>query len=257
MSFDLALVTGASSGIGYAMSKRLDQEGIAQIVVGRNGDALEELAASCTVPVTPLVADLSTEEGVSLVSQVIRNRAPDLLINNAGMGLYGEITDLSVASQKELLRLNSESVMVLTVEAVHTLQQEKRKGCILNISSAAAYLPFPCFAAYAASKAFVNSFTESVAAELVGSGIDVLLACPGQVDTAFRERAAQGADSGKGKGLAMTVEFAVATLWQQIQTRRQVSIFGPSYRLAIWVCRNLLPKSLVARILKKSIKQRI
>lgn len=257
MPFQTALVTGASSGIGEALCRLLDKQGIALVMVGRREDRMQEIADTLSGDAHIVVADLATDDGIRAVSEVVDERVPDLVINNAGLGLYGQVCEIDLDKQRQLLRVNADAVMALSMAAGRALLRQKKRGCILNISSVAAYQLFPSFAVYAASKAFVNVFTESLAEELRGDGIDVLLACPGQVDTRFRNRAAQEEDKGKAPGYVMTAEYAAQRLWRQIQAKQSVLLFDWRYRLGAFFTRYVLPRRLVAWFLRRNIENRI
>lgn len=254
--FRLALVTGATSGIGRAFCKILEKHSIPFIAVGRNEEQLETLKYETATPVTLLQADLATTEGLAKVLEVIQDRVPDLVVNNAGAGLYGAACDLSIKEQLAVVRLNCEAPLAITLEAGKTLQRLKRKGCVLNISSAVAFFDSPYFATYGASKIFLNRFSESVALEWEGSGVDLLIACPGQVDTNFQQRASAGSPRGRAAAYAMTAEFAAEELWRQIETRKRMHIFDWRYRLARFLT-HFFPQRLLASYLARRIKERL
>lgn len=254
--FNLALVTGATSGIGRAFCKILEKHSIPFIAVGRNGRQLEALQSAMAVPVTILQADLSTSEGLAKVLEIVRERIPDLVVNNAGLGLYGTACERTLEEQLALVRLNSEAPLAITIEAGKALQSAKRKGCILNVSSAVAFFTSPYFATYAASKSFVNHFSKSFALEWEGSGVDLLVACPGQVDTQFQQRASGGSPMGYAASYAMTPEFAAAELWQQIESRQLLHTFDWRYRLARLLT-YLVPQRFLAAYLARRIKERL
>src|SRR5687768_9770759 len=187
--FTLALVTGSSSGIGESVSRLLADKGINLIIHGRKQEKLEEIAKELRqkVQVTIVNADLRYPEGRKTVVDCIHNLKPDLVVNNAGGGLYGEALSHETSSSVNLLELDGVAVLELSLEAARTLVSEGKKGVIINISSAAAFLIFPWFAVYSACKAFVVQFSESFDEEMKPYGIRVLTSCPGVVSTKFRE----------------------------------------------------------------------
>src|SRR6185295_4950732 len=181
------LITGASSGIGAALARLLSAKGLSLIVTGRNEEALQQLKSSLSTPVDIVVADLSQKAGVERVLQVVTDQAPHLVINNAGLGFYGEAT-LQEANQ--VIDVNVRALVSITIEATKVLRQKNIPGIICNVSSVVAFQPTPYMSVYAASKAFVTSFSEAEDMVLKQYGIRVLSSCPGAVETDFVRRAA-------------------------------------------------------------------
>ena len=193
----LALVTGASAGIGRAYAERLARDGWNLVVTGRRAERLEELAQRLHVDfgtdVEPIAADLSTPEGREVVDALCRDRELELLVNNAGVAHYKQLLDLPVEELRELLDVN---VLALTNQA-HTAAHgmvERGKGAIVNFASLlgfsdAAALPFfPKRVIYASTKAYVIMFSRLLAEELEGTGVKVQVVCPGVVRTEFHSR---------------------------------------------------------------------
>jgi len=250
--FKLALVTGASSGIGEALCYLLAEKGIPLIVSGRNPDKLLELKEALHISVEVISADLvDPSERAKLVS-VIQEQIPDLVINNAGFGLYGEATAHSTEKQLHILKVNGEAVLELSLEAARAMQDAGKEGVVMNISSVAAFQVFPTFAVYAASKAFVNLFSESFDLEMRPYGIRVLAACPGVVATNFRVRSGGSKEGATG----MTATFAANEIWKQIVQRKPIRIFDWKFRFATFLTKWILPKSFVQWTLKANIKRR-
>ncbi len=246
----LALITGASSGIGWELAKRLDREGISLILTGRSKERLQELQSLLSKKTQIIIADLQTKQGRDKVVEIIWKKQPDLVVNNAGVGLYGSALEHTVEEQLQLMELNGNALMQLTLEAGQMLYCGKKEGTIMNISSAAAFQPFPYFAAYAASKAFVNALSESLDAEWSDQGIRVLAACPGVVKTRFRSRAG-GREMNDYK---MEASFAADQIWKQIVSEKTVRIFDWKYRVAIFLGRWLVPKALTTYLLKSQMR---
>ena len=256
-SFSLALVTGATSGIGEAVSRLLAQKGIALILTGRQKEKLDSLSAELKVPVETVAADLSLPKERAVLAAKIRERVPDLVINNAGLSLYGDLLHSPKEKWTQMIQVNVEALTELSYEAIQALTSAKRKGVILNVASAAArVVPFPGFTVYSASKAFVVHLSESLDAETRAHGIRVLASCPGVVATALRERAGGTPLTKEEQKKTMTAEFAAEQIWWQIERRRPVYIFNWKYRLATLLT-HLLPKKWVATFTKKSIDARI
>lgn len=257
INFSLALVTGASSGIGEALCHLLASKGIPLLITGRDAAKLERLAAALQerVVVTAFSADLTDAAQRCTVIEKIHEYHPDLVINNAGMGLYGNAMTHSTQEQMRVFTLNADAVLELSLEAARTMMLHHKQGVILNVSSAAAFQVFPQFAVYAAAKAFVNHFSESFDEEMRPYGIRVLSSCPGIVKTAFTERAG-GLPTALDAALAMSPEFAAQEIWQQIQKGKTIHLFDWKYRVASYLTA-LIPKRLRIAILKKCIANKI
>ncbi len=199
--FSAALVTGASSGLGeeYAMQLALRTKHL--VLTARRHDLLRGLAdrirnAHPRVEVTVIPADLvRREERDRLVSELASlGLVPDLLVNNAGMGDYGEFVSADWEKLESMIRLNMEALTHLTRALVPGMIRQGR-GAVMNVSSLASLLPIPDFSVYAATKAYVTSFSESLRIELKDHGIPVLAVCPGPVHTGFGEVARRSPDS--------------------------------------------------------------
>ena len=185
-----ALVTGASKGIGRAFAHELARRGAHVVPLARSAGALDALAAEIRahhpVDVHPIAADLSTPDGPALTVRELAARGItiDLLRNNAGAGSVGPFLDRPYAPQRRNVDLNVHALMALT-HALGGQMAARGNGGIINVSSTAAFQPMPYQAGYAATKAFVLSFTEALADELRDSGVRVMAAHPGAVATGF------------------------------------------------------------------------
>jgi uncharacterized protein len=178
-----ALITGASSGIGWELARLLAARGADLVVVARRTDRLAELAASLSnVKVEVVTADLSTDAGVESVAERLERSPVELLVNNAGIGSGGEFHTLPVDRETDEIRLNVLAPVRLTHAALGPMVAAGHGG-ILNVSSLAGDQPLRGFATYAATKSFLTSFTESIAAELRGSGVHVTVLKPGNTYT--------------------------------------------------------------------------
>ena len=185
-----ALVTGASSGIGAAIARQLAADGTELVVVARDRSRLDALAAAVDVETEVLVADLSDPADVALVAARIRSTDDpvDLLVNNAGLGFTGRYADLDQAQERGVVAVNVVALHELS-HAAAVAMSATRRGGILNIASVAGYLPSAGGATYAATKAFVNSFSESLHQDLGDAGVTVTVSCPGYTRTEFHDRA--------------------------------------------------------------------
>ena len=185
-----ALVTGASSGIGRVFATALAARGHDLVVVARSEDKLEELAASVSVDVEVIGADLATDAGTAQVEERLRSsdRPVDLLVNNAGFGTTGRFAELPVDEEDQEIRLNVLALTRLTSAALSGMVARGR-GAVLNVASIAAFQPTPGTATYGATKAYVLSFTQALREELRGTGVKAVALCPGFTRTGFQERA--------------------------------------------------------------------
>jgi short-subunit dehydrogenase len=185
-----ALITGASSGLGQEFATQLAGQGCNLVLVARSEDKLNQLAESlrqrCKVQVTVIPSDLSSAEAVDRLIAEVKSRQIriDLLVNNAGLGVFENFLDTPLHRQMEQLDVNVRSLVTLT-QAFTPDMVAARQGGVINIASSAAFQPLAGAAVYAASKAFVLFFSEGLAFEVAKSNVRVLAACPGPVATQF------------------------------------------------------------------------
>jgi short-subunit dehydrogenase len=189
-----ALITGASSGIGAAFAQELASQGHTLMIIARSENRLRAIATDLQsqfgVRVEVLVLDLTAPDATERIMQAIEQQglSIDILINNAGFGDYGPFGDRPHQKQLDMIRVN----VLALVDLTHRLlpgMQERRSGSIINVSSIAGFQPMPYLSVYAATKAFVLSFSEALWAENQPYGIRVLALCPGPTETGFFEAA--------------------------------------------------------------------
>jgi short-subunit dehydrogenase len=250
----LALVTGASSGLGKALAYALAKQGIPLILVARNAEKLKKVTSDLPPSTHIHTADLTDAKQRKDLITLIRQRQPDLVINNAGFGLYGPTLAHPLSDLCAMVELNVQALMELSVESARVLLEENKKGIIFNISSAAAFFSTPSFNLYGATKAFVNSFSEGLDAELKSQGVRVLTVCPGQIETDFRRRASEDYPQEKDH-ITMSPEKAAELILKQIAKTKVLSIIDWRYRLIVPLAK-LLPKPLVQAIMKKRLDKR-
>ena len=195
-----ALVTGASSGIGRAMARRLGRAGVDLVVVARDRGRLDALAAELMSPgvtgeeagvdVEVMVADLADPADLATVEQRLADRARpvDLAVNNAGFGTYGDFANLDVDGETREIAVNVTALVRLTHAALRAMLG-RGHGAVLNVSSVAGLQATPGNATYGATKAFVASFGEAVVGELAGTGVTLTTVLPGFTRTEFQARA--------------------------------------------------------------------
>ncbi len=207
------LVTGASSGLGEEFAKQFAGIATQLVLVARRGDRLDELAAKLRslrpgLDVRTIPIDLSVKAERSQLAESLQadGVVVDILVNNAGLGDYGEFSSADWSDLEAMLRVNVEGLTHLTHLFVEGMVK-KQGGGILNVSSIASTLPIPDFAVYAASKAYVSSFSEALRIELASSGVKVTALCPGPVKTEFGDVARRdGSDSGMPAHASMYVD---------------------------------------------------
>ncbi|MBV1705055.1 MAG: SDR family oxidoreductase [Hyphomicrobiales bacterium] len=189
----VALVTGASTGIGREIARELARRGERLALVARDKAKLDALAAELGTPggAAPLVVpiDLLAPGAGAALEAALAAAGVEVatLVNNAGFGLQGAVVDLAVAEQLAVVDLNCRSLTEITLRLLP--QVRRAKGRILNVASSAAYLPGPGMTVYYASKAYALSFSEGLSHELKADGVTVTALCPGPVPTEFQRRA--------------------------------------------------------------------
>jgi short-subunit dehydrogenase len=232
----LALVTGATAGIGAAFARRLAGAGHDLVLVARDARRLEDLAAELTgrhgTGVTVLPADLSTDDGCEAVEERLREPV-DLLINNAGNRSFLKST---VADEARLLRLNVHAVMRLTSAALPGMTGRGR-GAVINVSSVAGFGAVMPGSTYSASKAWVTNFSESVGLSVRPSGVRMMALCPGYTRTEFHDRA--GIDISKMPGwMWLRADDVVRDALRDLEKGKLISIPDWRYKLAAFGLRH-------------------
>lgn len=181
-----ALITGASSGIGADIARILSDKGYDLIIVARNKKKLEKIKKELKTNVTVIDLDISTTYNCHELYSLVKNENIDILINNAGFGVFGEFSDTKLDKELDMIDLNVKTVHTLTKLFIKDFIK-KDNGYILNVASSAAFLPGPMMASYYASKAYVLRLTEAIHEELRKKNSNVYIGalCPGPVDTNF------------------------------------------------------------------------
>ncbi|MDQ3288290.1 MAG: SDR family oxidoreductase [Pseudomonadota bacterium] len=247
-----ALVTGASSGIGLALADLLADDGIALVVTARKLESLRphvERWRACGIDVLPIAVDLA-EPGAAerLHAQVVDAGIEiDFLINNAGVGLFGEFVDSDLQAGLAMARLN---MLAPTELAKRFLPQLlARGGRIMNVASAAAFQPGPYMAVYFATKAYLLSWSEALAEELSGRGVTVTAFCPGLTASGFQEKAAMQ-ESRLVKGQKLPTSASVAAEGYRAMLRgRRVYVPGNTNWLMTQSVR-FTPRRVVTRLMR-------
>jgi short-subunit dehydrogenase len=248
------IVTGASSGIGLAFAKELARRGHRVLAVARRRDRLEALALEAAEQgrsIVPLAADLRTGEGLALViERMVGLGTVDLLVNNAGVATSGDFQYSSLEQEMDAIRLNLHAVVTLT-HAVLGVMLERRGGAIINVASVVAFQPFPHFAVYAASKAFVLSFSEALAEELRNSGVRILALCPGAAKTEMNVFSHN--EGLLGKLPSLSADEIVRSALRALESGRAVKVVGWLNGMLVFLNR-VLPRAVVRWMMGVSAK---
>jgi len=248
------MVTGASAGIGASFARQLADRGVDLVLVARRADRLDELAASLPVDVEVVVADLADAGGLARVAaRVAADDAPiDLLVNNAGLGAYGDVAGLGLDRQLAMVDVNVAALVHLTVVAVEAFVARDRGG-VINVGSTAGYQPNPHGAVYGATKGFVRSFTEALHEELRGTEVRAMLCAPGFTESEFHDIAGVAGDV-MPAAARMTADDVVATALRDYATGRAVSVPGAANRVT--AAGSQLTPSVISRRLSATIHRR-
>lgn len=236
-----ALITGASSGIGKDMAKYLGKKGFDLILVARNKERLEEAKSGIETNVEIITMDLASEENcVKLYNQV---EDVDVLINNAGFGLFGEFTETSLATELEMIKTNITGVHILTKLFLQDMVK-KDKGYILNVSSIAGFLPGPLMATYYSTKAYVLRLTQGIQEELKkqNSNVKISALCPGPINTKFLSRAGV-----TFKTKSVSSEYVAEYAINQMLTGKKIIVPTLKIKCARFLCK-FVPDTILAKV---------
>jgi len=247
-----ALLTGASSGIGRSLALLLAQKGFDLLLTARSAEKLQEITALVTtsygIKAEYLSLDLSDENSAELVENWCARLQinPVILINNAGYGLWGNFDQLSLADQLNMHRLNTETLLRLTYLLLPRLKSNP-KSYILNVSSTAAYQAVPTLAVYAASKAFVLTFSRALRLELRQESVSVSCLCPGPTDTGFTQRAGMDALADLAGKFNMTPDEVAAIAVNGLFKEKAEIVPGLLNKISAFGVRHL-PRAIPERI---------
>jgi short-subunit dehydrogenase len=249
---DWAVVTGASSGIGAAFARALRARSRRVVLVARRQDRLFQMAAelggadSVATVALDLAAPGAPERLVAEIAQ--RGLRVDLLVNNAGVGHNGRFHEEPLAVVRGMIDLNVRALVELTHLVLPGMIAERRGG-IINVVSMSAFQPIPYLAVYAATKAFVLSFTEGVAAEIDGTGVVLQALCPGNIPTEFQQVAGTS-QAAYTKTPSTSAEEVVEASLRALDARRLIVIPGFQDRMTV-ALQGFVPRSMVRKIAGK------
>ncbi|MBN1288853.1 MAG: SDR family oxidoreductase [Actinobacteria bacterium] len=253
----VALVTGATSGIGEAYARRLAAEGYDLMLVARRGELLEslaqELAEKQGISVDTIVVDLASEDEIKKLASKVREMEPlSMLVNNAGFALRGKFAKSDIDRQVDMIMVHDVASVRLTHAALPGMIAAGR-GAIINVASIVGLLAWPGGSkTYGGSKAFLVNFSDGLQQEVAGKGIKVQVLCPGFVRTAFHENMGEKMSSIPGF-LWMRPEMVVDASLKALKRKKTIFVPGKRYRLIVFVSR-LIPGSLM-RVISKMVRK--
>lgn len=249
------LITGASSGIGAAFARKLARRGRNVLLVARSEDKLialcNELGRLSGVRAQYVVMDLTEPDAPALLFEETKKRdlEIEMLVNNAGFGSMGDFSNLELEHELEMIDLNVKSLVELTNRFIVPMRQ-RRQGVIINVASTAGFQAVPYMATYAATKAFVLSFSEALWEENRPYGVHVLALCPGVTDTNFFEAARIDRPPMR---TVQTAEEVVDAALRGLKRRKSTVISGWTNWLTVGAER-FVPRSLVIKVAAKALR---
>lgn len=254
-----ALITGASGGIGKCFAQKLAAKNTNLIIVARSEDKLnalaQELQQQYNINVEVIVKDLSQISAPQEVFDAVEAKglSVDILINNAGFGDYGEFVHTDCDRQIEMIQLNNIAVVALTHKFLPQMR-ERGSGSIINVSSIAAYQPLPYISVYAASKAFVRSFSEALWAENRQYGVRVLVVSPGPTETNFFNEANFPPALARNAKSMSTPEEVVDEAMKALENGNAAVVVGGIASKFITGLSSVMPRETLLNLLEKQFK---
>jgi uncharacterized protein len=252
------LITGASSGIGAAFARKLAARGRNVLLVARSEDKLitlcNELGRLTSIRAQYVALDLQRPEAPLQLLEETQNRGLEIemLINNAGFGSMGEFAKLDLNRELEMIQLNVTALVELTHRFLQPMR-ERKSGTIINVASTAGFQAVPYMSTYAATKAFVLSFSEALWDENRKHGVHVMAVCPGVTETNFFETAGMNHPPMR---IIQTPEDVVETTLRALARQKSTVISGWANRFTIEAER-ILPRSLVTKVAGKALRSRV
>jgi short-subunit dehydrogenase len=254
-----ALITGASGGIGKCFAEKLAAKNTNLIIVARSENKLNALAQQLeqqhNIRVDVIVKDLSQTSAPQEVFDAVQAKglSVDLLINNAGFGDYGEFIQTDCDRQIQMIQLNNIAVVALTHKFLPQMR-ERGSGSIINVSSIAAYQPIPYLSIYAATKAFVRSFSEALWAENRQHGVRVLVVSPGPTETNFFEEANFPPALARNAKSMSTPEEVVDEAMKALENGNAAVVVGGIASKFITGLSSVMPRETLLNLLEKQFK---
>lgn len=241
-----ALITGASSGLGADMARVLVEEGHDVILVARRKTKLEKIAKELGDKATVIIMDVSSTFNCMQLYNQVKKEKIDILINNAGFGLFGEFANTNIDKELDMIDLNIKGVHTLTKLFLKDFKKQD-KGYILNVASSAGFMSGPLMSTYYATKNYVISLTEAIHEELKkeGSNVSISALCPGPVDTEFN-KVAGVSFSMKPMSSDQVARYAIKKMFAE----KTIIVPSIKMKLAIFMTR-FLPRKLITKIVYK------
>jgi Short-chain dehydrogenases of various substrate specificities len=238
-----AVITGASAGIGREFARQLAPHAKRLVLIARRRERLEELRdqlgrINSKLLVEAQIADLSRSEEVKKLGATLEKEQVDVLVNNAGLGDYGSVAIADPGRLDEMIQVNVLALTILTRALLPQMIAQKN-GAIINVSSSASFLPIPGLAVYAATKAYVTSFSEALRAEVARDGIAVCALCPGPVHTEFGTVAARASAEPESapEFIYVPVETVVRDALKAIERNKPLVIPGFFMKIGMTLAR--------------------
>ena len=254
-----ALITGASGGIGKCFAQKLAAENTNLIIVARSEDKLnalaQELQQQYKINVEVIVKDLSQISAPQEVFDAVQAKglSVDLLINNAGFGDYGEFVQTDCDRQIQMIQLNNIALVALTHKFLPQMR-ERGSGSIINVSSIAAYQPIPYLSVYAATKAFIRSFSEALWAENRQHGVKILVVSPGPTETNFYTEANFPPALARTAKSMSTSEEVVDQALKALEQGNAAVVVGGIASKFITGFSSIVPRETLLNVLEKQFK---
>lgn len=248
----IAIVTGASSGMGREMVYQLADRfgGLSEIwVVARRKERLDEFDGKLPVKIRKFAIDITDSESLNELENELKVVKPDvkILVNAAGCGKNGRIGEIARKDSLNMVRLNDEALTAVTELVLPYISDNSR---IIQFASAAAFMPQPGFAVYAATKSYVLSYSRALGAELKSRKISVTAVCPGPVETEFFDIALEGREQPIYKKLfTLSPEYVVKCAISDSLMGKEISVAGPVMKLFAVLCK-ILPHGLLMRFIR-------
>ena len=244
----LAVITGASGGIGLELARVFAREGFDLALVARSADALEKIAGEIRTRLHSKVRIIVEDVSAPGAPDRVFAAAPDadVLVNNAGFGLVGKFAELDAAKQLNMIEVNVTALTALTHLYLPGMIT-RGSGRILNVASTAAFQAGPLMTVYYATKHYVLAFTEGIAEELIGTGVTATALCPGPVITGFQDRSGLHGAKLLKSPLVMTAEAVAEYGYSSTMDGTVIAIAGLGNRLMAWSNR-LAPRSMSRKI---------
>jgi hypothetical protein len=256
----VAVITGASAGIGAELARTFARHGHQLVLVARRADRLnslaDEIAGATGRKPYAFALDLGAAGAADKVGDMLAGQSlePQYIVNNAGFGLIGAASDLDRSEQLAMIDLNVRTLADLSLAFIPSL--ERHRGGILNVASVASFLPGPNSAIYYASKSFVLSLTEALYQELRPRGIRVSCLCPGPVATEFQARAGIP-DAHVAWPLAVSAKRVAEEGYRGLMQGKRVVVPGLANRMVASLAPKFVPRNLLLRLIERRQRRRL